>query len=200
MPGVCSICTHTAADTINKALTAHTVSVVSLAREHGTTRDLLNYHRRAHLASPPFPSTSTAANRHSRADRRTGSTDRARERFLKVYATCGNVTTAAKAAGVGRATVYVWQEHHPDFAIAMRDADLQATEVLEREAWRRAREGHAEPVFQHGKQVGTIQRYSDQLLMFLLRARAPERYRDRVDVSLTPTIKAVAGFDPADVV
>jgi hypothetical protein len=36
--------------------------------------------------------------------------------------------------------------------------------------------------------------------MFLLRARAPERYRDRVDVSLTPTIKAVAGFDPADVV
>jgi hypothetical protein len=82
----------------------------------------------------------------------------------------------------------------------MRQADLQATEILEKEAWRRAREGHAEPVFQHGKQVGTIQRYSDQLLMFLLRARAPERYRDRVDVSLTPTIKAVAGFDPADVV
>lgn len=81
----------------------------------------------------------------------------------------------------------------------MRQADLQATEVLEQEAWRRAREGIAEPVYQHGKEVGTIQRYSDQLLMFLLRARAPERYRDRVDVSVTPVIKAVAGFDPADV-
>lgn len=82
----------------------------------------------------------------------------------------------------------------------MRQADLQATELLEREAWRRAREGIAEPVFQHGKQVGTIQRYSDNLLMFLLKARAPERYRDRVDVNVTPVIKSVAGFDPAEVV
>jgi len=93
----------------------------------------------------------------------------------------------------------VWQENEPEFVLAMRQADLQATEVLEKEAWRRAEQGVAEPVYQHGKQVGTIQRYSDQLLMFLLRARAPERYRDRVDVSLTPTIKAVAGFVPADV-
>ena len=81
----------------------------------------------------------------------------------------------------------------------MNTAGAQATEVLEREAWRRARDGTPEPVFQHGKEVGVIQRYSDQLLMFLLRARAPERYRDRVDVSVTPVIKAVAGFDPAEV-
>jgi len=81
----------------------------------------------------------------------------------------------------------------------MRAAATQATEVLEQEAWRRARDGVAEPVYQHGKQIGTIQRYSDNLLMFLLRARAPERYRDRVDVSVTPIIKAVAGFEPADV-
>jgi len=86
------------------------------------------------------------------------------------------------------------------FAAAFREADLKATEVLEREAWRRANEGFAEPVYQHGKLVGTVQRYSDNLLMFLLRARAPERYRDRVDVSVAPIIKTVAGFDPADVV
>lgn len=197
MPGACSICTHPAAHTINKALTTHSVSVVSLAREHGTTRDLLNYHRRAHLAKPtPKPAHGGSVPEARREE----TSNRARERFLKVYAQCGNITSAAKVAGVGRASIYIWQEHYPDFVVAMRDADLQATEVLEKEAWRRAREGHAEPVFQHGKQVGTIQRYSDQLLMFLLRARAPERYRDRVDVSLTPTIKAVAGFDPADVV
>ena len=175
---------------------------MSLAREHGTTRDLLNYHRRAHLAPVPLPrhlepdprlSAGPAITREARRGR-------ARETFLKAYAQCGNLTTAAKAARVERRTIYEWQEHEPEFALAMRQADLQATEILEKEAWRRAREGHAEPVFQHGKQVGTIQRFSDQLLMFLLRARAPERYRDRVDVSLTPTIKAVAGFDPADVV
>ncbi len=50
------------------------------------------------------------------------------------------------------------------------------------------------------QKVGTIQCYSDQLLMFLFRARAPERYRDRVDVSVAPIIKAVAGFDPTDVI
>jgi len=200
MPGACSVCTHSAADAINHALTTHSVSVIELGRQHSVSRDLLNYHRRAHLAPTAAPTVaSPAGNRHSRADRRAGTTDRARERFLKSYALCGNVTTAAKAAGVGRATVYVWQEHEPEFALAMRQADLQATEVLEREAWRRAEQGVAEPVYQHGKQVGTIQRYSDQLLMFLLRARAPERYRDRVDVSVTPVIKAVAGFDPADV-
>jgi len=100
---------------------------------------------------------------------------------------------------INRHTVYQWLEHDDQFAAAFNEAGVRATEVLEREAWRRAKDGIAEPVYQHGKEVGTIQRYSDQLLMFLLRARAPERYRDRVDVSVTPVIKAVAGFDPSDV-
>ena len=192
----CSVCTHSAAESINLALTTHSVSVTQLARDHGTSRDLLNYHRRAHLAQPtPKPAHGGSV----RVVLRQETTSRARDRFIKAYARCGNITTAAKAAGIARATVYVWQENEPEFVLAMRQADLQATEVLEKEAWRRAEQGVAEPVYQHGKQVGTIQRYSDQLLMFLLRARAPERYRDRVDVSLTPTIKAVAGFVPADV-
>jgi len=204
MPGACSVCTHSAADAINAALSAHTVSVTQLGREHSVSRDLLNYHRRKHLAqsSAPADIASPVDTRHKSSGSevvRRETTTRARERFLKSYALYGNITRAAKAAGIGRVTVYHWQEHDPEFALAMRQADLQATEVLEQEAWRRARDGTAEPVFQHGKEVGTIQRYSDALLMFLLRARAPERYRDRVDVSVTPVIKAVAGFDPADV-
>jgi Helix-turn-helix domain len=131
--------------------------------------------------------------------RRTEQTSRARERFLDAYASTGNLSAAARLAGVNRTTVYQWEEHDETFAAAFREAGIQATEALEREAWRRAKDGIPEPVFQHGKLVGTIQRYSDQLLMFLLKARAPERYRDRVDVSVTPVIKAVAGFDPADV-
>jgi len=101
---------------------------------------------------------------------------------------------------VSRASIYQWQEHDAEFTVAMREAGITATEALETEAWRRARDGVDEPVYQHGKLVGTITRYSDNLLMFMLRARAPERYRERVDVSVQPVIKAVAGFDPADVV
>lgn len=205
MPGACSICTHPAAHAINHALATHTVSVTQLARDHSVTRDLLNYHRRAHLSSKtpvldnqPIPASPPKPN--IRAAMHPEAQSRARERFLKVYAQCGNVSTASKAAGVSRNTVYIWAEHDPEFALAFKQADLQATEVLEREAWRRARDGVKETVYQHGKAVGTVTRYSDALLMFLLKARRPEAYRDRVDVSLTPTIKAVAGFDPADVV
>jgi hypothetical protein len=198
VPGSCSVCTHTAAASINRELYAHSTGVTELARQHSLSRDLLNWHRRKHLATytPPL---STDNRLTVRANRQTEQQSRARERFLSAYAQCGNMSAAAKAARINRTTVYQWEEHDPEFALAFRQAGIQATEVLEKEAWRRAKDGIAEPVYQHGKQVGTIQRYSDQLLMFLLRARAPERYRDRVDVSVTPVIKAVAGFDPADV-
>lgn len=110
------------------------------------------------------------------------------------------MAAAARHAGISRGAVYGWAEHDDVFASELREAGIRATETLESEAWRRARDGVPEPVYQHGKVVGTIQRYSDALLMFLLKARAPERYRDRVDVNVSPIIKAVAGFDPAEVV
>jgi hypothetical protein len=174
--------------------------VIALAATHELARDSLNWHRRKHLdtSTPAQPHHATRVSVAVRTAQ--GTTDRARQRFLKWYANSGNVTWAANRAGIERSAVYKWQEADDQFAAAFREADLKATEVLEREAWRRANDGVAEPVYQHGKLVGTIQRYSDNLLMFLLRARAPERYRDRVDVSVAPIIKSVAGFDPADVV
>lgn len=214
MAVVCSVCTHVEAPSINHALSTGSVPVLRLASTFTLSRDALNYHRRAHLNSrsdhaadsqpisqPVPPVIRPYRGGRSRSDLRHGkTTERARERFLQAFAASGNVSQAAKRAGVGRASVYVWEEHDPEFAVAFREAGIKATEALEHEAWRRAKDGIAEPVFQHGKMVGTIQRYSDQLLMFLLKARAPERYRDRVDVSVTPVIKAVAGFDPAALV
>lgn len=199
MAGPCCVCSHPAADSIHAALRDHSVPVTALARTHELSRDSLNFCRRRHLdialTSPSLlPTPQSAAVKH------TGTGNRARERFLSVYAECGNISTAAAAAGVNRSAVYKWQEHDDTFVAAMKQAESHATELLEKEAWRRARDGFAEPVYQHGKLVGTVQRYSDALLVFLLKARAPERYRDRVDVSVTPVIKAVAGFEPADVV
>jgi hypothetical protein len=48
---------------------------------------------------------------------------------------------------------------------------------LEDEAVRRAYEGVERPVFQGGKQVGVVREYSDTLLIFLLKALRPEKYR-----------------------
>jgi hypothetical protein len=69
---------------------------------------------------------------------------------------------------------------------AWDDAVEVGTQRLEDEAIRRATEGWEEPVYQRGELVGHVRRYSDALLMFLLRGRRPEVYgerRQRVEVT-----------------
>ena len=50
--------------------------------------------------------------------------------------------------------------------------------MLEEEAIRRACRGVNEPVFYRGKVCGAIQKYSDTLLIVLLKALAPAKYRE----------------------
>ena len=99
--------------------------------------------------------------------------------FLAAYAEVGNVTEAAKLAGVHRATVWRAKTTNPAFACKWAEAEQQAADKLEQEAWRRATEGTDEPVFYKGEKCGTIKRFSDQLLMFLLKGVRPEKYRER---------------------
>jgi len=126
-----------------------------------------------------------------------------KRQFLELLATTGNITYSAKAVAIDRRTIYKWQETDPIFAAGMRQAEIEATEALEREAWRRATEGT--PVtranYYRGQLVGEDRRieYSDTLLLALLRARAPERYRDKLDVNVQQTIKAIAGVRPDEV-
>lgn len=87
-----------------------------------------------------------------------------RDAFLKAYERLGTITHAAKEAGVSRRTVYNWQQADEDFALAMHDCREQVTEDLEREAVRRAKDG------------------SDTLLIFLLKANRPEKYRENVKI------------------
>lgn len=105
--------------------------------------------------------------------------------FIAALAGTGNVKEACAAVGVGRSTVYDRRLRDTEFAIAWVEAEDQSHDTLEREAWRRAAEGVEEPVFQGGKQVGAIRKYSDTLLIFLLKARRPEKYRDNHRVEHT---------------
>lgn len=99
---------------------------------------------------------------------------------MSALAETGNVTLAASAAGVNRATPYRWRQDDPDFARAWEDAMEAAADKLEQEAWRRAVEGVEEPVYRGGKLVGTVRKYSDTLLIFLLKGARPHKYQDRV--------------------
>ena len=58
-----------------------------------------------------------------------------------------------------------------------------ATEDLEKEVRRRAYQGVEEPVFYQGEICGHIQKYSDTLLMFAVKARKPE-YRDKITIDV----------------
>ncbi len=104
--------------------------------------------------------------------------DRWRTRFLKELAETCSVRSSAKLAGISRSTAYRARSSDPAFADAWDDAIDDAVDTLEAEARRRALHGSEEPVYHLGKQVGTIRRYSDSLLMFLLKAYRPERFRE----------------------
>jgi len=106
-----------------------------------------------------------------------------RESFLAAYALCGNITHAAQAADCHRNSHYQWLEKDEDgsYAAAFDSAQEGAIERLESEARRRAERGVAEPVYYKGEVVGTVQKYSDVLLIFLLKSMRPGRYRDRVE-------------------
>ncbi len=103
--------------------------------------------------------------------------------FLAAFRETGNVRLACKAAGVGRSSHYRWLEKDPAYREAFDQAKEDATDVLEAEAHRRAVEGVEEQVgWYRGVAGGTVRRYSDVLLIFLLKSLRPERYRERVDL------------------
>lgn len=105
--------------------------------------------------------------------------------FLAAVARTGNVTVAAEIAHISRSAHYQWLEADPVYVEAFEDAMEQAAQRLEAEAKRRAVEGVEEPVFYQGKQCGVIRRYSDSLLMFLLKGALPDKYKERTSTELT---------------
>jgi len=81
-------------------------------------------------------------------------------KFIEVLSNSANVRAACRAAGVNRATAYRHKERNAGFREEWAQALQEAGEVLEAVAWQRAKEK------------------SDLLLIFLLKALMPEKYRE----------------------
>ena len=97
-------------------------------------------------------------------------------RMLEALARGMSPGYAANAAGVGRSTAYLWRQQDPQFAQKWDEAVAEGIDCLEEEARRRAVEGVKRPVYRGGVFVGEITKYSDRLLIFLLKTRRPEVY------------------------
>ena len=93
--------------------------------------------------------------------------------FFEMLRKTGNVSAAARHAGRARAQLYRLRKQDAAFAALWDDALEEAADWLELEALRRAMDGIEEGRYFRGEMIGTITRYSDSLLMFLLKARRP---------------------------
>ena len=88
--------------------------------------------------------------------------------FLEKLRDSGNVRLSCKAAGVPRRTVYNWRDKWVTFADEWDEALEDACDILEMEAWKRA-----------------VNEKSDRLLMFLLKAHRPEKFKERTATEIT---------------
>jgi hypothetical protein len=110
--------------------------------------------------------------------------------FLTLLSTTGSVQVAARRLGLNRKNLYFKRDHDAEFRAKWEEAVKDSQQSLEDEAYRRAVIGVEEPVFQGGRLVGTVQKYSDGLLTFLLKAHNPNKYSEKLQVS-GPNGKAI---------
>mgnify|MGYP001585905273 CR=1 FL=1 len=118
--------------------------------------------------------------------------------FLGAISEGRPVTEACRIAKINPLTAISHRKLCPEFRKAWKVASDLGTSLLEMEAYRRAYHGVEEPVFYQGTECGRIRRYSDGMMMFLLKSRRPETYRDMVEqgkggvnVSIQANIAAV---------
>ena len=105
--------------------------------------------------------------------------------FLRAFADTGIVAHACEKAKVARSTVYEARILDPKFCQAWDAIEAATTDEMEAEARRRGMQGTEKPVFQGKELVGYVREYSDTLLIFMLKARKPETYRETTRHELT---------------
>lgn len=140
---------------------------------------------------------------------RNGWTEAKQRRFIEELADTACVETAARAVGMSVSSAYALRRAPggEPFAAAWLAALQQGAHKLADIAFDRAIHGSDEPVFDRdGNRVGRRMRQNDRLLMFLLRAHLPERYRHaHRDVRLAdeqpappvePLAQAIARLEP----
>jgi len=126
--------------------------------------------------------------------------------FLIAFAAHANVSRACAVAMVSRTQVYEWMKD-ANFKTRYGMAEEDANDALEYSAHIRAVEGVDEPLVSVGKIVRDdsgqpimMKKYSDQLLITLLKARLPHKYKDKQQVELSgiATLKTVWGGGSVD--
>lgn len=108
--------------------------------------------------------------------------DEQKQLFLDALSRSGILAVACKAAGITRQSTVNWRKRDPQFAAAYDDAMADAADLLEEEARRRAYEGVSTlKIIGTGDNAREVYetRYSDQLMLALLKAKKPDEFAER---------------------
>ena len=105
-----------------------------------------------------------------------------KEQFCAELRKIGVMRYACQQVNVGKSTIARWRAADPAFEAAVLEALDDAVEGMEQEAFRRAVIGTDKPVTVAGQRE-VIKEHSDVLLIFLLKANRPEKYRERYEVT-----------------
>ena len=109
--------------------------------------------------------------------------DDLKERFLKQFEGNGRLAESCAAVGISPDTVRAHRKAHAEFDIRYEEALLTYRDSLEAEAHRRAVTGIPHNVYFKDQKLETEKRYSDTLLLAMLKAHRPE-YRDKGSLDL----------------
>ncbi len=108
--------------------------------------------------------------------------------FLELYRQCANIKASCEAAGIDRTTFYNWKNDDSVFAAQVAEAENDANDTAERALYDRAVLGVEEyvvsnrQVVYHQGQPLTHRVYSDRLLEVLLKARMPDKYKEKQQI------------------
>lgn len=118
--------------------------------------------------------------------------------FLAAYAQTGNITAAARLAGCDPSNHRINWVKDPAYLARFQEAHEQACDMLEAEAIRRATRGTPRNIYHKDKRIDTVMEYSDSLLIQLLKANRPAKFRENMHVTADHTVKAYGREAPIE--
>jgi len=108
--------------------------------------------------------------------KRDGFTPAKKAKAVEALGKYGNVTDAARVAGVSDTTFYKHLNKDSDFARLCETARASAGRPIETLAWQRAVEGAPETIIRKGEVVQIKVKPSDSLMRMILQASNPKKY------------------------
>jgi hypothetical protein len=111
------------------------------------------------------------------------------QKFLDAYLKIGTIHGAAKSVHMSARTHYAWLQRDDDaddpksYVSRFKLAHEAMVDTAEEELRRRGIVGVDEPVFYQGEKCGTVRKYSDAALIFYLKGRRGDVFKDRSEIT-----------------